>query len=120
MEQGSDAGPNQMKGRSLAHWRFLCETEEETFEHLLVHFRQVRLVWEIILEIFSISGYSPSQSIRPFFWQGAWVGKKVWPLCLFWTVWCQRNRVAFENKGYRMKNSFICNLWLCLMCIVRK
>ena len=42
---------------------------------------------------------------------------KVWrvaPLCLFWTVWKERNRVAFENEDFsiqRMKFSFVINLW---------
>ena len=61
-------------------------------------------------------------SVRQAFlsWQGAQVGKKrkkVWkvvPLCLFWTIWCERNRVAFDNEAfsvYRLKSSFICNFW---------
>ena len=43
--------------------------------------------------------------------------KKVWrvaPLCLFWIVWHERNRVAFDNEAfstYRLKSSFICNFW---------
>ena len=43
--------------------------------------------------------------------------KKVWraaPLCLFWTVWRERNRVAFDIEVFsalRLKGSFICNLW---------
>ena len=43
---------------------------------------------------------------------------KVWkaaPLCLFWTVWHEKNSVAFENEVFsaqRMKRSFVCNLWL--------
>ena len=48
------------------------------------------------------------------------VGKKrvkVWkvaPLCLFWTVWKERNMLAFENEDFsiqRLKYSFVCNLW---------
>ena len=36
-------------------------------------------------------------------WQGALVGKKrnkIWmatPLGVFWTLWCERNMVAFKN-----------------------
>ena len=43
--------------------------------------------------------------------------KKVWRtthLCLFWTVWRERNRVAFDNEIFsvhRLKRSFIYNLW---------
>ena len=41
--------------------------------------------------------------------------KKVWrvdPFYLFLTMWCERNRVTFDNEAfsaYRLKNSFICN-----------
>ena len=41
--------------------------------------------------------------------------KKMWraaPLCLFWTVWCERNRVTSDNEAFsacRLKNSLICN-----------
>ena len=53
-------------------------------------------------------------------WQGVAVGKKrkkIWtaaPLCLFWTLWCARNRPTFENKvtsAQRIKINFISNLW---------
>ena len=43
--------------------------------------------------------------------------KKMWRaalLCLFWIVWRERNRVAFDNEAffaYRLKSSFICNFW---------
>ena len=52
--------------------------------------------------------------------QSASVGKKrksVWlaaPLCLFWTVWNERNRAALENEipsAFRIKSSFLFTLW---------
>ena len=43
--------------------------------------------------------------------------KKIWNsilLCIFWTVWNERNSLAFRG-GYlaiqTLKNSFVCNLW---------
>ena len=54
-------------------------------------------------------------------WCGFNLGKKcrkVWkatPLCIFWAVWKERNRIAFDNEElsiHRLKNSFVCNLWL--------
>ena len=53
-------------------------------------------------------------------WHDTFVGKKrikVWraiSLCLFWMVWKEINRIAFENEELsiqRMKYSFICNFW---------
>ena len=36
------------------------------------------------------------------------------PLCIFWLVWKERNRLAFRNEELsiqRLKYSFVCNLW---------
>ena len=53
-------------------------------------------------------------------WHGSFVGKKcrkAWmtvPLCLFWLVWKEKNRIAFGNEDisiHRMKYSFVCNPW---------
>ena len=50
-------------------------------------------------------------------WRGSFVGKKrkqIWksiPLCIFWTVWKERNRLAFRGgvvNVQRLKNSFVC------------
>ena len=43
--------------------------------------------------------------------------KKIWlatPPCLFWTLWCERNMVVFENEissVQRIKATFLSNLW---------
>ena len=53
-------------------------------------------------------------------WNGVFVGKKrkrAWqmaPLCIFWSIWKERNRLAFGNEELslqRLKYSFVCNLW---------
>ena len=36
------------------------------------------------------------------------------PLCIFWTLWWERNRLVFEGVNIsinRMKSTFLCNLW---------
>ena len=59
-------------------------------------------------------------------WTGSFVGKKhkiVWragPLCIFWTVWKTRNRIAFEDEVLsfqRLKNSFLNLLWSETICL---
>ena len=109
------------RGRPVANRCYLRENKEETIEHLLVHCQHARTLWEIILEIVGIEWVFPF-SVRHALlsWQGAQVGKKrkkVWraaPLCLFWTIWRERKRVAFDNEvfsAHRLKRSFICNFW---------
>ena len=53
-------------------------------------------------------------------WNGSFVGKKrkeVWradPLCIFWTVWKVRNKIAFEDDVLSiqtLESSFIYFLW---------
>ena len=54
-------------------------------------------------------------------WKGAFVGKKhraVWnagPLCLFWSVWKTRSKIAFDNgvlSFQELKAFFVYLLWL--------
>ena len=36
------------------------------------------------------------------------------PLCIFWTVWKEMNRLAFRGRELaiqRFKYSFLCNIW---------
>ena len=55
-------------------------------------------------------------------WKGSFVGKKrknIWksvPLCIFWTVWKERNHRAFRDgivDVQKLKHSFVYNLWSC-------
>ena len=61
---------------------------------------------ELFLSIVGTSWVFPDSVIQTLLsWQGAPVGKKrknIWlaaPLCLFWTVWQNRNMMIFENKA---------------------
>ena len=100
---------------------FLCCSEEELIDHILIHCTMARVLWELLFAIFGVTWVLPL-SIRETFigWHGSFVGKKrkkAWmiaPLCLFWTVWKERNKIVFDNEELliqRMKNSFVCNFW---------
>ena len=81
------------RGRPLVNICYLYEKEEETLNHLLVHYPQANMLWELILAIIGNEWVFPF-SVRQVLltWQGPRVGKKrkiVWrvaPLCLFRTV----------------------------------
>ena len=95
----------------LQKWRwqlpnrcFLCSCEEETVNHILLHCIVVRVLWEIVLALFGVQWVFPETVKEVLFsWRDPFVGKKrkkIWnsiPLCIFWTVWKERNRLAFKG-----------------------
>ena len=109
------------RGMVFANRCFLCEEGEETINHLLIHCRSAKMLWDLLLSIVGISWEFPSSALYTLLaWQGVAVGKKrekIWtaaPMCLFWTLWCARNRMVFENKvtlAQRLKINFVSNLW---------
>ena len=105
----------------MANRCFLCCVEEESINHILIHCTKVRVLWELLFALFGVMRvllFSVRDTILG--WHGSFVDKKsrkVWmiaPLCLFWLVWKERNKIAFENEelsSQRMKNYFVCNFW---------
>ena len=101
----------QKRGWVLANRCFLCQAHEESINHLLLHCEKTREVEKLFFTLFGVFWVFPS-SVRETFlgWNGAWVGKKrrtVWKaglLCLFWSVWKARNRIAFDSpfKGQKL------------------
>ena len=99
----------------------MCEEEEETIDHLLIHCKRAKMLWDLFLSIFGISLVFPQSVIHTLLtWQEAALvkkRKKIWlaaPLCLFWNLWCARNRLVFENEvsfAQRIKANFLSNLW---------
>ena len=109
------------RGIPIVNRCFLCEEHEETIDHLLIHCSRAKSLWDLLLAITEVNWVFP-RTVRQLLlaWQSARVGKKrkrVWmaaPLCLFWTLWLERNRVVFENEAlsvHRMKSFFLFTLW---------
>ena len=96
----------QRRGWQLPNRCFLCGCEEENDNHILLHCIVVKTLWEIVLAIFGVKWVFP-KSVKEvlFSWRGSFVGKKrkkIWnsiPLCIFWTVWKEMNRLAFREGG---------------------
>ena len=111
----------QKRGWQLPNRCFLCGCDEENINHILLHCIVVRVLWEIVLGLFRVQWVFP-ESVKEvlFSWRGSFVGKKrkkirnSIPLCIFWTVWKEMNRLAFKRGSLtiqKLKNSFVCNLW---------
>ena len=114
---------DQLKRRGMAFTNrcFMCEEDEETIDHLLIHCKRVKMLWNLLLSIVGTSWVFPHLVLYTLLaLQGAAVGKKrkkIWlaaPLCLFWTLWRARNRLVFKNEGtsdQKIKANFVFNLW---------
>ena len=89
--------------------------------HLLIHCSTAKMLWNLLLAIADYKCVFPLTVRQALLaWQSARVGKKrksLWvaaPLCLFWTMWNERNRTVFDNEtpsAFRMKSSFLFTLW---------
>ena len=111
----------QQRGWQLPNRCFLCGCEEETINHILLHCIVVRVLWENVLALIGIQWvFLETVKEMLFSWRGPFAGKKrkkIWnsiPLCIFWTVWKERNRLAFRGGVLdiqKLKNSFVCTLW---------
>ena len=100
-----------------------------TVDHILIHCSKAIILWDLLLDIYGVSWVFPlSVKETLLSWQGLFVGKrrkKAWmaaPLCIFRTLWRERNRFVFEGVDIsinRMKSTFLSNLYgLGLICIV--
>ncbi|WJZ89560.1 hypothetical protein VitviT2T_008772 [Vitis vinifera] len=111
----------QIRGVQLPNCCFLCGCDEENVNHILLYCIVTRALWDIIFGLIDIKWVLPETVKETLIsWRGSFVGKKrkkIWksiPLCIFWTVWKERNRLAFRGgvvNIQRLKSSFVCNLW---------
>ncbi|RVW55047.1 hypothetical protein CK203_067034 [Vitis vinifera] len=112
----------QRRGWALANRCYVCQRHEESIDHILLHCDKTRTLWVLLFSMFRVQWVLPATVKETLSgWNGSFVGKKrkgVWkasPLCLFWTVWKTRNKVAFEEEELsiqRLKASFVYFLWL--------
>ena len=92
------------RGWRIPNKCYMCKEDEETSDYILLHCIKARNLWQLVFALFGVQWVMHS-SIRGFFlgWSGSFVGKKgkkawkVSPLCVFWTIWRERNKRAINN-----------------------
>ncbi|KAJ9693543.1 hypothetical protein PVL29_009476 [Vitis rotundifolia] len=106
------------RGWTLANRCFFCLAEDQSTNHILIHYTKTRVLWKLLFALFGVTWVLPC-SVRETLlgWYGSFVGKKsaekAWKLallCLFWAVWKEINRIAFNNEEFsvhRLKYSFV-------------
>ena len=111
----------QKRGWQLPNCCFLCGCEEESVNHILIHYIVAKVLWNMVFALFAVQ-WVFLKTVKEVLlsWRGPFVGKKrkkIWksiPLYIFWMLWNERNRLAFRGGVLaiqKLKNSFVCNLW---------
>ena len=107
----------RQRGWKMSNRCYVCRAKEETGDHLLLHCPKASTLWQLVCALFHIQWVMHS-SVREVLlsWNGVPIGKKrqkawkVAPLCIFWSIWRERNRRAFEDKeclDQSFKSSFL-------------
>jgi hypothetical protein len=93
------------RGMTVVNRCWLCESDGETVDHLLLHCGVANALWNVILSRFGFCWVMPS-SVKEFF-ASWWPGGRarcavVWkmaPLCLMWCIWRERNARCFDDTA---------------------
>ena len=99
----------------------MCKVEEELRDHLLLYCLKASTLWQLVYALFHVPWVMHSSKRGVLLsWNGVPIGKKrkkawkVAPLCIFWSIWRERNRRTFEDReslDQTFKSSFLYLFW---------
>lgn len=94
---------NLMKrGLTIANRCYLCKTGPESCNHLLLWCSTSYKLWAMVLGLLGISWVmADSITSELLAWEGLSSRNKLFkliPLTIFWVIWKERNKRAFEGK----------------------
>jgi hypothetical protein len=93
------------RGMVVVNRCWLCESEGESIDHLLLHCGAARALWDAFFSMFGLC-WVMSNTVKDLF-ASWWTGGRsrsavVWkmvPLCIMWCIWRERNDRCFEDKS---------------------
>ena len=86
----------------LVDWCCLCKEDGETIDHLFLHCKVARELWNSVFNLFGVAWVMPRKVVELLWcWQGS-LGRhrEIWkatPHCLMWCLWRERNARTFED-----------------------
>jgi hypothetical protein len=86
----------------------MCKRNEESVDHLLVHYEVVYALWNAIFRHFRLSWMMPQRVVDLFtcWWTGghSWstVMWKIVPYCLLWCLWREQNNRNFKDQELKI------------------
>ncbi|KAF5463697.1 hypothetical protein F2P56_013842 [Juglans regia] len=93
------------RGLFIADWCVLCKRDGESVNHLFVHCKVTRFLWNEVLSWTGLHWVMPREVVDLLVgWKGVKGCKKamsVWkmiPPCLMWCIWLERNGRCFEDR----------------------
>jgi hypothetical protein len=86
----------------LFSWCCMCKVDGETIDHMFIHCKVVRELWDTVLNLFGMNWVMPRRVVDLLTcWQGE-LGRhrhiEIWkavPHCLMWCLWKERNAHIF-------------------------
>ena len=115
---------DQLKRRGWEYWiDGICAKEMKKQLIIFLHCSKAVMLWHIVYALFGIEWvmhYTVRETLLG--WYGSFIGetrkKKAWrvaPLFLFWAIWKERNRRAFERnikkENQAIKQTFMYIFW---------
>ena len=97
-------GQDSKRGWQLPKRCYLCGYAEESVLHILLHCPVVSPLWEIFFVLIGVRWVFPKTIKEALLsWRCPFVGRKrkqIWypiSLCIYWTLWKERNCIAFKE-----------------------
>jgi hypothetical protein len=82
----------------------MCKNDEESIDHLLLHYERAQFLWNTFFTHFGLAWAMPHGVVNLLqcWWSGgrslSAVVWKIVPLCIMWCLWSERNGGFFEDS----------------------
>jgi hypothetical protein len=93
------------RGMVVVNRCWLCESDEESVDHLLLHCGAARALWNAFFDRFGLCWVMPcsvNELLASWWSSGRSRSAVIWkmvPHCIMWCIWSERNNRCFEDSS---------------------